>query len=123
MYRCSKKRLKRVIGLNFNKIKSIYSDIGLNFRYKKLAIKSRHQLKLNLNIKRFSYDKTLKIKIKRVIDFYKSIKNYRGIRHIKKYPVRGQRTRTNAKTRKRLSHVQKQFMAPTPIKNKSLKKK
>lgn len=34
--------------------------------------------------------------IKRLIE----IGCYRGIRHVKKLPVRGQRTRTNAKTRK-----------------------
>lgn len=34
--------------------------------------------------------------IKRLVD----IKCYRGIRHIKKLPVRGQRTHTNARTRK-----------------------
>jgi small subunit ribosomal protein S13 len=34
--------------------------------------------------------------IKRLID----IGCYRGIRHVKKLPVRGQRTHTNAKTRK-----------------------
>lgn len=34
--------------------------------------------------------------IKRLID----IQCYRGIRHVKKLPVRGQRTRTNARTRK-----------------------
>jgi len=34
--------------------------------------------------------------IKRLMD----IGCYRGIRHVKKLPVRGQRTRTNAKTRK-----------------------
>ncbi len=34
--------------------------------------------------------------IKRLID----IGCYRGVRHVKKLPVRGQRTRTNAKTRK-----------------------
>ncbi|HEX3121789.1 MAG TPA: 30S ribosomal protein S13, partial [Rhodanobacteraceae bacterium] len=30
----------------------------------------------------------------------KDIKCYRGVRHIKGLPVRGQRTRTNARTRK-----------------------
>lgn len=34
--------------------------------------------------------------IKRLID----ISCYRGVRHVKKLPVRGQRTHTNAKTRK-----------------------
>ena len=34
--------------------------------------------------------------IKRLID----IKSYRGMRHLRSLPVRGQRTRTNARTRK-----------------------
>jgi small subunit ribosomal protein S13 len=33
--------------------------------------------------------------------FYIDLKNYKGIRHKYKYPVRGQRTRTNAKTTKK----------------------
>ena len=28
--------------------------------------------------------------------FYKNIRSYRGLRHLKHYPVRGQRTHTNA---------------------------
>lgn len=36
------------------------------------------------------------LNIKNLVD----IKSYRGIRHIKKLPVRGQRTHTNARTRK-----------------------
>ena len=31
----------------------------------------------------------------------KDIKSYRGIRHMKRLPVRGQRTKTNSQTRKR----------------------
>jgi len=30
------------------------------------------------------------------IEFYKSIKSYKGLRHRNNYPVRGQRTHTNA---------------------------
>ena len=36
------------------------------------------------------------VNIKRLID----IKSYRGMRHLRNLPVRGQRTRTNARTRK-----------------------
>lgn len=38
----------------------------------------------------------ISINIKNLID----INSYRGIRHVKKLPVRGQRTHTNARTRK-----------------------
>ena len=39
----------------------------------------------------------IRLNIKRLID----IKSYRGLRHKSNLPVRGQRTRTNAKTRKK----------------------
>lgn len=45
---------------------------------------------------------TLKIKRRRLyrINILKSIRCFKGIRHSKSLPVRGQRTKTNAKTRK-----------------------
>ncbi|MEO0293720.1 MAG: 30S ribosomal protein S13 [candidate division WOR-3 bacterium] len=42
----------------------------------------------------------LKSEIRQNINRLKDIKCYRGIRHMKGLPVRGQRTRTNARTRK-----------------------
>lgn len=42
----------------------------------------------------------LRREVQRNIRRLKDIKCYRGIRHIKGLPVRGQRTRTNARTRK-----------------------
>ena len=49
-------------------------------------------------------DKTYKIEgelrqlLKQNIGRLKEIKSYRGVRHIKKLPVRGQRTKTNSRT-------------------------
>ncbi len=42
----------------------------------------------------------LRSEIARNIKALKDIKCYRGMRHIKRLPVRGQRTKTNARTRK-----------------------
>jgi len=41
------------------------------------------------------------------IELLKGMRTYRGIRHKNRYPVRGQRTKTNAKTQKRIggTHV------------------
>nr|YP_009193368.1 ribosomal protein S13 [Nitzschia sp. IriIs04]BAT70293.1 ribosomal protein S13 [Nitzschia sp. IriIs04] len=61
-------------------------------------------LKLEGDLKSFH-----KLNIKRLIE----INNYKGQRHLKKLPVRGQRTKTNAKTRRELK--QKTFK---PNKNK-----
>ncbi len=54
--------------------------------------------------------KEVSMNIKRLID----IGTYRGLRHRKSLPVRGQRTRTNARTRKgRRSAIGKPKKAPT----------
>ena len=48
----------------------------------------------------FKIEGDLKKEIRENIDRLRAIKSYRGIRHIVNLPVRGQRTKTNARTRK-----------------------
>jgi len=48
----------------------------------------------------FNTEGDLKKEIRESIDRLKAIKSYRGIRHIVSLPVRGQRTKTNSRTRK-----------------------
>lgn len=48
----------------------------------------------------FKVEGDLKKEIRENIDRLKAIKAYRGIRHIVGLPVRGQRTKTNSRTRK-----------------------
>ena len=50
--------------------------------------------------KNFEVEGELRQKIFRNIKRLKDIKSYRGIRHRRGLPVRGQRTKTNARTRK-----------------------
>lgn len=59
-------------------------------------IDAQYCIEGNLKSKRLS-------DIKQLID----IKSYRGTRHIKKLPTRGQRTHTNAKTRKSYHKINK----------------
>ena len=91
-------------GIGLKKLKYIYNILGLNFRKKKISFKSKHQKRLNTITNKVTYTETLKIKIKRAISFYIKMRTYRGIRHLLKYPVRGQRTHTNAKTKKHLQN-------------------
>ena len=44
---------------------------------------------------------------KQKIDRLASIRSYRGIRHRQGFPVRGQRTHTNARTVKKLRHLKR----------------
>ena len=48
----------------------------------------------------FQTEGDLKREIRENIDRLKAIKCYRGIRHIVSLPVRGQRTKSNSRTRK-----------------------
>ena len=51
-------------------------------------------------LEEFTVEGDLKKEIRENIDRLKAIKCYRGIRHIVGLPARGQRTKTNARTRK-----------------------
>jgi small subunit ribosomal protein S13 len=97
-----KKNIKEYKGIGNNLIKKIYKKIGINTKLNKLLIKNNYLNYLNLNINKYTFNNLLLKKIKISIDFYIKLKNYRGIRHFYKYPVRGQRTHTNAKTTKKL---------------------
>jgi len=48
--------------------------------------------------KNYKVEGALRQSLKQNIDRLKEIKAYRGLRHIKKLPVRGQRTKTNSRT-------------------------
>lgn len=58
-------------------------DILRNFIEKNKKVEGDLKLNINQNVKRL-----------------KEISTYRGVRHIKKLPVRGQRTKTNARTKR-----------------------
>ena len=112
--------MARIAGINIPKEKRFV--IALTYIYgigTTTAEKICNKLKINLNLRtnQVSEEKLAQVRtliekefpvlegdlrrkissdIKRLID----IGCYRGIRHVKKLPVRGQRTHTNAKTRK-----------------------
>ncbi len=112
--------MARIAGINIPKEKRFV--IALTYVYgigTTSAEKICNKLKINLNLRtnQVSEEKLAQVRslmekefptlegdlrrkvssdIKRLID----IGCYRGIRHVKKLPVRGQRTHTNAKTRK-----------------------
>ncbi len=93
--------LSYIYGIGVSRAKKIciLSNIDLNIK-----VKDINNNKLNLirkNISNFVLEGDLRrevmLNIKRLVD----IDCYRGIRHTKSLPVRGQRTKTNAKTCKK----------------------
>jgi len=74
------------------------ANIDLNTRIKDLSRDDISNLMKALET--FKVEGDLKKEIRENIDRLKAIKSYRGIRHIVSLPVRGQRTKTNSRTRK-----------------------
>ena len=85
------------VGVNHKSVKRIVLLNGLpnsSYRLKDSSakIKAQYDFFFNLQHNKMSMN----------ISKLKKIKNYRGIRHILRLPVRGQRTHTNSKTSRRV---------------------
>ena len=97
-YNLLKKKLLRHNGIGTKAVNSIYTNLGLNPRLRSINYRSLQLNRINKAVNKLSYKKTFKTKINSIINYYIKLKNYRGVRHLMRYPVRGQRTHTNAKT-------------------------
>ncbi|BBA85244.1 30S ribosomal protein S13 [endosymbiont of Sipalinus gigas] len=91
------------IGLSIAKSICIKSNISIYKLTKNLSNCDIDNLKLEISKYTIEGDlkRDISLNIKRLID----INSYRGLRHKKKLPVRGQRTRTNAKTIKKNKNI------------------
>ena len=93
--------LTYIYGIGLTTSKKILADTGINpdTRVKDLTdediSKLREYIDHNLQVEG-DRRRTVALDIKRLID----IGSYRGLRHRKGLPVRGQRSKTNARTRK-----------------------
>lgn len=98
------KRIKNIKGLGNNSIIALRSIFGINLKKQSkfnIPYISTLRIKKFLRIKKT--DILLQTLIKKRINNHILIKSYIGIRHKNSYPVRGQRTHTNAKTQKKLA--------------------
>jgi len=92
--------LTKFFGIGKTNVKQLtkMAKINLDTRIKDL---SRDEISsLMKALESFKTEGDLKKEIRENIDRLKAIKCYRGIRHIVSLPLRGQRTKSNARTRK-----------------------
>lgn len=97
------KNFSGIYGVNSKKVKGLCQKFGLNPSNKDIKLKKKNNGFIVKNFKFEEYDKNLKLQIRKNIKFLSQIRVYRGIRHHLKLPSRGQRTKTNAKTKRRFS--------------------
>ena len=92
--------LRAVYGIGNHHALAICSKVGLNPAVKVSELKEEQVTLIQAAVNQYEVEGDLRrrvaMDIKRLVD----IKSYRGIRHKKGLPVRGQRTKTNARTRK-----------------------
>lgn len=92
--------LQSIFGVGRSRSKKVCADAGVNPATKIKDLAEAEVDKLRHEIAKFSVEGDLRrevgISIKRLID----LGTYRGLRHRRGLPLRGQRTRTNARTRK-----------------------
>jgi len=95
------KSLKNFYGMGKHQVKALCCILGLslNISFKHLNVKKRKKLR-NLLRKMVFGSNLLKIKLN-FIENLKSNGSFKGFRHKKNLPVRGQRTRSNACTRRK----------------------
>lgn len=85
------------IGLTLSKKILAEAEIDPNKRAKDLTPEEVNKIKVILE-KKYKIEGELRQVVKQHIDRLKEINSYRGIRHMRRLPVRGQRTKTNNRT-------------------------
>jgi small subunit ribosomal protein S13 len=92
--------LTAVYGIGRPLAQSILKQAGVDFGLKGKDLTTDQENDIRKIIEGFTLEGELKREISSNIKRLKDIKAYRGVRHMKRLPVRGQRTKTNARTLK-----------------------
>lgn len=93
--------LTKIYGIGWSRAKMILEKLEIDKQKRVKDLTEEEIRKLNEFLKEnFKLEGELREEIKDNIERLKQIRCYRGIRHIQNLPVRGQRTRSNARTKR-----------------------
>lgn len=90
--------LTYIFGIGFSKAREILNKAKISFDKKTKDLLEKEINTIRESMEKYRIEEDLRREIVSNIKRLKEIKCYRGIRHIKRLPVRGQRTKTNART-------------------------
>ena len=85
-------------GIGIPRARKILDQVGIDRGKKAKDLTLDEENKIRVVIESILIEGNLKREISANIKRLKDIKSYRGIRHMKRLPVRGQRTKTNSRT-------------------------
>lgn len=90
--------LTAVFGVGRSTAKKVLDQAKVDHGAKPADLSVDQENTVRALIEAMKVEGTLKREIAANVKRMKDIKNYKGIRHMKKLPVRGQRTKTNSRT-------------------------
>jgi small subunit ribosomal protein S13 len=92
--------LTAVYGIGLSRSKTILEELSISPTSKPAELSTEQENAIREKIESFRIEGELKREISANIKRLKDIDSYRGSRHAKRLPARGQRTKTNARTLK-----------------------
>ncbi len=97
-----KKRLEvgltTVFGIGRSRARKILDENKISYNTKSADLTEEEENKIRQSVEQFIIEGDLKRKVSADIKRLKDINAYRGERHTRKLPTRGQRTKTNSRT-------------------------
>jgi len=109
--------LTYIYGIGRSIVVKVIKDAGVDGAKRVKELKEEEINRLQKAVEQFKIEGDLRQEIAQNIKRLEEIGSYRGIRHQKKLPVRGQRTRSNARVkrgkRKTVGTVRKEVVAKT----------
>jgi small subunit ribosomal protein S13 len=87
-----------VYGIGISSARKILDQVGIDRGKKAKDLSLDEENSIRSIVEKILIEGNLKREISANIKRLKDIKSYRGIRHMKRLPVRGQRTKTNSRT-------------------------
>jgi len=85
-------------GIGISSARKILDQVNIDHGKKAKDLTLDEENSIRSIVEKISIEGNLKREIASNIKRLKDIKSYRGVRHIKRLPVRGQRTKTNSRT-------------------------
>ena len=92
--------LTALFGIGRSRAHKILTEAGVEFSKTTGDITTEEENKIRQIVESFKLEADLKREVGANIKRLKDIKSYRGSRHTRRLPARGQRTKTNARTLK-----------------------
>jgi len=87
-----------IYGVGISRARKILDQVGIDRGKKAKDLTAEEENNIRAIVEKILIEGNLKREIAANIKRLKDIKSYRGIRHMKRLPVRGQRTKTNSRT-------------------------